>query len=192
MSAVNDKDREPLPNRPRNFFEKHPVVTQAIVALLAGFLGAIAGLGGAFMQANTSQQVAQAQLQDAAQKQARDQRDGTYREYLDAASSYRDAATTLFARTAPADVNGAATSFMTARTKFQKQANELFVYGSDDAWRAHQDIAATLPPALSDSALSFKANEVSDQATFVAAYNRFLAVRCREVAAQSRPGCVTG
>lgn len=168
------------------------MLTQSIVALAAGFLGASAGLGGAWLQANASQNVVQAQLQDAAQKQARDQKDGTYREYLNAASSYRNAATTLFARTAPADVNGAVTSFLAARTKFQTQTNEIYVYGSDAAWRAHQDIAATLPPALTDSALNFSVSDVSDEATFTAAYKEFLAVRCREVAAQSRPGCITG
>lgn len=58
---------------------------------------------------------------------------------------------------------------MTPRARFQEQTNEIYVYGSDDAWKAHQDVAKTLPPALSDSPLKFSALEVSDQATFTAA-----------------------
>ncbi|MDJ0458596.1 hypothetical protein PUN71_015435 [Arthrobacter sp. NQ7] len=176
----------------RNLFEKHPVITQGIVALAAGFIGASAGLLGAKLQADASEGVAQRQLQEAAQKQAREQRDVTYREYLDAANGYHVAATTLFARTAPQDVNAALTSFMTARSKFQTETNEVYVYGTDEAWRAHQRLASTLPPSLGDSSQKFSASDVSDEATFAAAYNGFLAVRCREVAAQSRPGCVSG
>ena len=171
------------------WIERHPVITGAVGALLAGAIGAGSAVLGATVSSNASLKIAQEQLQSSADQKARDQREVTYREYLDAANGYRTAATDLFANTAPPSVNQAVTSFMAARAKFQKQTNEVYVYGSDEAWKAHQTLANTLPPALSDSALNFTVSDVSDQATFTAAYKGFLAVRCQEVAAQARSGC---
>lgn len=171
------------------WIERHPVITGAVGALLAGAIGAGSAVIGATVSSNASLKIAQEQLQSTADQKARDQREVTYREYLDAANGYRTAATNLFANTAPSNVNEAATSFMAARAKFQKQTNEVYVYGSDEAWKAHQTLASTLPPALSDSTMKFTASAVSDQATFTAAYRGFLAVRCQEVAAQARSGC---
>lgn len=173
----------------KNWFERHPVVISTVGVLLAGAIGAGSAIIGANVSSDASLKIAQAQLQSVAEQQARDQREVTYREYLDAANGYRLAATTLFARKAPEHVNEAATSFMAARAKFQKQANEVYVYGTDEAWKAHETLANTLPPALSDSVLNFNVSDVSDQATFTAAYKGFLAVRCKEVAAQARSGC---
>lgn len=183
----------PTPKSPSRsmklWIEKHPAATAGVGALLAGVIGAGSAIIGATVSSNASLTIAQEQLQSAAEQKARDQREVTYREYLDAANGYRIAAADLFAKTAPEDVKGAFTSFMTTRAKFQKQANEVYVYGSDEAWKAHETLAKTLPPALSDSPLKFNVSDVSDQATFTAAYKGFLAVRCQEVAAKARSGC---
>ncbi|MFK0002671.1 hypothetical protein [Paenarthrobacter sp. NPDC090522] len=144
---------------------------------------------GATVSSNTSLDIARQQQSKADDQKAREQKETTYREYLDAAVGYRAAASDLFARTAPSDVSGAFSAFMTARSRFQKQANEVYVYGSDDAWKAHVDVAGTLPPALSDAPLNFKASDLSNETAFTAAYQEFLAVRCREVAAKARTGC---
>jgi hypothetical protein len=178
----------PSPSR-KLWVERHPALTATAGALLVGVISAGSALLGATVSSSTAQNIAQEQLQSAAEQKAREQREVTYREYLDAANGYRIAAADLFAKTAPEDVETAITSFMTTRARFQRQANEVYVYGSDEAWKAHETVAKTLPPALSDSPLNFNVSEVSDQATFTAAYTGFLAVRCQEVAAKARSGC---
>lgn len=172
------------------WIERHPVITGAVGALLAGAIGAGSAVIGATVSSDASLKIAQEQLQSAAQQKAREQREVTYREYLDAANEYHIVATNLYAKPAPNDVNAALTVFMSTRSKFQKHVNEVYVYGSDDAWAAHQTIAKALPPALGGpTGKHFNASQVSDEATFSAAYNGFLSVRCREVAAQARSGC---
>lgn len=165
------------------------MVTATAGALLVGVVSAGSALLGATVSSSTAQNIAQEQSQSVLEQKAREQREVTYREYLDAANGYRIAAADLFAKTAPQDIEAAITSFMTTRARFQKQTNEVYVYGSDQAWRAHETVAETLPPALSDSPLDFNVSELSDEATFVAAYRGFLAVRCQEVAARARSGC---
>lgn len=179
----------PESNSRRYWVEKHPVGAGVVGVLLAGILGAGSALWGAHVSSESSYRIAKEQLQHAADQKAKDQKEGTYRAYLEAANAYRNAAVDMFGGTAPTDVKAAWSSFMTARAKFQEQTNEIYVYGSDDAWNAHQRIARTLPPALGDSPLKFAASEVSNQATFTAAYNAFLRVRCEEVPAQTRSGC---
>lgn len=172
------------------WIERHPVITGAVGALLAGAIGAGSAVIGATVSSDSSLKIAQEQMQSAAQQKARDQREVTYREYLDAANGYHIAATNLFAKQAPDDVDAALKDFMLNRSNFQKHVNEVYVYGSDDAWVAHQAIAKTLPPALGGLVgKQFGPSQVSDEAIFSAAYNGFLSVRCREVAAQARSGC---
>ncbi|MFF2842522.1 hypothetical protein [Paenarthrobacter sp. NPDC057981] len=176
----------------RNWVERHPVGTGVLGVLLAGVLGAGSAVWGAQVSSEASYRIANAQLQVAAEQKAKDQKESTYRSYLDAANSYRNAAVDLFGGTAPADAKTAWSSFMTARAKFQEQTNEIYVYGSNDAWEAHLKVAKTLPPALGDASLSFSATDVSSQPAFTAAYRGFLEVRCREVPAQVRSGCASG
>lgn len=124
-------------------------------------------------------------------RRSQDQRDVAYKEYLNAANRYFYAWNSLATAKKPVLVDSAAeyvVEFMSARTAYQSQVNEVFVYGSDDAWSAHQDMARTLPRSVAGSQLPDPAT-VPDTKAFGAAFSAFLDVRCREVTALSRSSC---
>lgn len=69
--------------------------------------GADSAVWGAHVSSESSYRIAKEQLQDAANQKAKDQKESTYRTYLDAANAYRNVAVDLFGDTAPADVKAA-------------------------------------------------------------------------------------
>jgi hypothetical protein len=66
---------------------------------------------------------------------------------------------------------------------YARAANEVFVYGSDEAFNAERRIAQQLWPAADVSTQGL------DQAAFDRAYVAFQRVMCRELSADPRPGC---
>jgi hypothetical protein len=167
-----------------------------LVGLGVGLLTIAAGVYGSNVAAETSLRTTRMQIDAEAQQKQREQREQrelSYRAYLDSANEYWQAARAIFGRPAPEtpqEIQAALTKFVTARSKFQGQVNEISVYGSDEAWSAHQKVAATLPKSLGlPEGKNFSAEEVADEATFTTAYTNFLAVRCREVVQPSRRGC---
>jgi hypothetical protein len=79
--------------------------------------------------------------------------------------------------------------FIAARTAYQGQINEVYVYGSDKAWSGHQAVAKTLPPSLGGSELPNIGGRQPDQVAFPKAFSEFLDVRCTEVTALPRNNC---
>jgi len=164
---------------------ENPFITGLAIALIS----AGSAFGGSWLSSETSLKVANAQMEHASLQKAKEQRDSTYRAYLDAANEYRNAAVYMFGPTAPADPKAAFSRFMTARHDYQTQVNEVSVYGSREAWIAHKAVAATLPHSLGSSDLSFKATDVGDAKDFTSAYQEFLSVRCSEVTAVASGDC---
>ncbi|BCW58515.1 hypothetical protein [Arthrobacter sp. StoSoilB20] len=177
----------------KHWWERHPNLTSGLVGLGVGLLTITAGVYGSNTAAETSVKTTRMQIDAEAQQKQREQREHSYRAYLDSANEYWLAARAIFGKPAPEtsqEIQAAFTKFVTARSKFQGQVNEISVYGSDEAWSAHQKVAATLPKSLGlPEGKNFSAEEVADEATFTTAYTNFLAVRCREVVQPSRSGC---
>jgi hypothetical protein len=70
----------------------------------------------------------------------------------------------------------------TARFNFQGGINDVYVYGSRDAWSAAREVARALPSSSIGLSGTIRAQPVSVE-EFQAAYNRFLDVMCRELTA---------
>jgi hypothetical protein len=169
----------------------------AMVALLSGIAGSI--IGGAFAyNAATGTEVAhEAADKDAAQ---RSKRADVYLAYLDAANKYALASQALandVALIAKQDLSGnvgLANDFgpwKTARSNYQGEVNQVYVYGSDNAWQTLQAVAATLPAAVGPDDLSTFEQAINNYKwpAFNKAYGDFLAVFCREVPASPRGNC---
>jgi hypothetical protein len=158
-----------------------------IVGLLGGALGSYASLQGTEKQirAEADRQVLQAKGQRI--DEARKKRATVYAEYLDDANAYSvsvnaiiDDALSKSAKVPADDVN----KWMTARNKYQGGINQLYIYGSDAAWKAHELLASTMPSSLGKLTIA-----PIDQSKFLAAYRGFQQVMCREVPAEPRDDC---
>ena len=178
-------------------WERHPALTGAIVALLAAALSASVGFFGAYMGSNASVRVVEMQNEAEDKRRSQDQRDVVYRDYLQAANDYWLASISLLQQGSEprsTEATGALVSkFMTARAEYQGTINEITVHGSRDAWNAHENVAATLPPSLGTSpgTTPLTAQDVANESDFTRAYNAFLRVRCREAVPISIGGCAS-
>lgn len=188
---LSDYPKIAPPSPPKPWAERNPVFAGFLGVALGGLLSVASSFIAADMTSTAQLHAAQAQLTQEKELKTQEQRDTTYQAYLSAAGDYRAASTALFGRRAPKNVNEAVSSFAKARSKYQAQINEVYVYGSDEALRAHEKIARTMPPSLGDGDLNVKASDLSDEKTYMEAYNGFLKVRCKEVAATTRPGCAS-
>lgn len=160
-------------------------VVAAIVTLLAAMWGASIGADGA-LKATAMQN----QAEDV--RRSQDRRDVAYKDYLNAANRYFYAWDSLTSAPKPVPVDTVATKMaelLSARHEYQGQVNEVFVYGSDEAWAAHQNVSRTLPRAVAGSDIPDFTAGHPNNAAFGAAFNAFLDVRCREVTALSRSSC---
>lgn len=189
----DESESQNPPKESGRFRKAFRSLAKAQASIIGIVVGGVLGFAGSTMAANISAdaqvRVAKEQLDHAASLKTKEQRDETYRAYLSAVEEYRYATEAMFGKPAPTDVKAAYSRFITARSNFQGQINEVYVYGSDEALRAHLKIAKTLPRSLGQSDLSFKATDLSDEKTFIEAYNAFLKVRCLEVTATQRQGC---
>jgi len=66
-----------------------------------------------------------------------------------------------------------------ARFAYQGAVNDLYVYGSDAAWKAHAAIAALLPTSLRSQEPEIKPINL----------DAFEGIECREVPETPRSGC---
>lgn len=116
-----------------------------------------------------------------------------YAAYLDAANSYNNAALDQARAQAalPASrVQPQSAAFEHARHEFQGAINEVYVYGSEDAWEANLKVVKVLPVALGN--LPDRKIFGPDPVKFQTAYNQFLNVFCREAVAEPRKDCAGG
>lgn len=119
-------------------------------------------------------------------------RDVAYKDYLNAANRYFYAWNSLASAPKPVPVDTVATKMvelLNARYEYQGQVNEVFVYGSQEAWTAHEGVARTLPPSVAGSTLPDFTTAKPDPAAFGTAFDALLEVRCKEVTAALKKSC---
>ncbi|MEU4390163.1 hypothetical protein [Kribbella sp. NPDC023855] len=199
-------------------------LTIAIVAAVAGILGAWitanatksgadASLAGSRYGAESAQKTTQLQLAADQAKETRNQRAQVYAKYLTIVSKYYTGARLMreyagTKRGVPGCENGETPickqsletmvqteiAFLDSRVAYQAQIDQLTVYGSEEAMKAHQVLAAMLPPTLGPAPSQIELGTLSlpgatDPKKFAAAYGAFQKVFCREAAAQPRSSC---
>ena len=179
------------PRRPP-FIERHlsHLINTGIGVVAAG-VTLLAAMWGASIGADGALQAAAVQNQAEDVRRSQDRRDVAYKDYLNAANKYFYAWDSLASTPKPIPVDTVAAKMvelLDARHEYQGQINEVFVYGSDEAWSAHQNVARTLPPSTPGSDIPDFTGQPNN-AAFGAAFNAFLDVRCREVTALSRSSC---
>lgn len=148
----------------------------AAVSLASGLFG---GWAGSALTVNASEKA-----------EKRVQVGTVYAAYLDAANSYNNAALD-YARAQDAQpanqVQPPSPAFEHARYEYQGAINDVYVYGSEDAWKANLRFTKVLPVALGN----FPDRKIyaPNPTEFHMAYNQFLNVFCREAVAEPRKGC---
>jgi hypothetical protein len=168
----------------------------ATLAFIAGIGGSVIGGAYAYKSATSTETAQEAASRDAATQTRRGE---VYLAYLDAANTYALASQKLSddtkrigkGTTAQENYDNDYGPWQTARSSYQGEVNQVYVYGSDAAWAAHQKVAATLPLALGpDNVGEFtQALYGVKWQQFNAAYDNFLSVFCKEVPAEPRSGC---
>lgn len=169
-----------------------------VVTFLVGVLAAGSAILSGILSANATVEAATAREQIATQNARddarREQSLKVYSAYLDAANDYalrNGEMTTELERIRPFPENERVPNpqifgtWMTARANYQGATNNVFVYGSDEAWQIHGMVAGSLPPAIGSN-IQFGP---TDEANFRSAYQAFLSMMCREGNASPRPGC---
>lgn len=125
-------------------------------------------------------------------KETREKVSQVYADYLKAATTYRDrtfaAADAIASQQAahkPYRANSTALSeFNDARRAYQDRINQIAIYGSPEAWKAHELIASAMPPAL--GVVYVKRPSLG---AFSKGYREFVAVFCKEAGATPKQGC---
>jgi hypothetical protein len=127
-------------------------------------------------------------------QQAREKRAEVYFDYLKSADAYETDTANLLSSYAAGHKNknfqlpaNLIQKFDDDRSAYQNQVNDLYVFGSDQAWIAHQRLAATLPTSLSVEVAPLTIHY--DPLAFNNAYDGFLSVTCLEVSPEPRAGC---
>ncbi|MFC0623712.1 hypothetical protein [Kribbella deserti] len=157
------------------------------------FIGAGSALLGALVGALVSIQITGMQLEADRAQEAREKRAVVYADFLDAANSYQlEAGYTAKGlagvseadrRKLPSDAP-VLRNYLKARVRYQNAVIQVYVYGSEDAWRAAQQVGQTLPRATGGLEVP-----KMDVATFTRAYQNFLRIFCAEAPATPRPTC---
>jgi hypothetical protein len=174
------------------FVERHlSHLVTAGIGLIAAVVTLFAAMWGASIGAEAAVKAADMQNQAEDMRRSQDRRDVAYKDYLNAANRYFYAWDDLASTPKPVPVETVAAKMpelLKARYEYQGQINEVFVYGSGEAWSAHENVARTLPSAVAGSDIpDFRGQP--NNAAFGAAFNAFLEVRCREVTALPRSSC---
>lgn len=185
---------EPSASAPAAVASPHRSRFPVVAALIAAVIGGGAGVGGSYLGAHAAVQANDSLIRATQAQTTRDKRAAVYSAYLDAANNYADQDRRAFdlltnelkGVKAGTGVEGPPASFSAARFAYQGAINSLYVYGSDAAWTAHQEVAAVLPASLGGD--GFQVTRV-DSSAFESAYRGFLRVFCGEVPAVPRSGC---
>lgn len=178
------------PQKP-SFLERHLThLVTAGIGLVAAIVTLLAAMWGASIGAEAAVKAASMQNESEDVRRSQDRRDIAYKEYLNSANTYFIAWSAASSPTlAINDIPATLDKFRAARADYQSEINEVFVYGSDEAWSAHQGLARTLPKSLTGSELPNFYNNPPRSQEFNAAFNAFLNVRCREATALPRSSC---
>ncbi|UKA55161.1 hypothetical protein LFT45_04285 [Arthrobacter sp. FW305-BF8] len=179
-------------------------VTAISTVLVAGLTFA-SGYVGAQVGADTALQVSRNETEAENLRRSQEKRQTVYQGYLDAANEfsgathglsrvYNDSVKKLADGTIKANQNmphlvDAQNRFNTARSAYQDAINDVYIFGSDEAWKAHKELAALLPDSLHSTEVSFPPPAVPDSEAFIGAYRGFNEVVCVEVAPVPRSGC---
>lgn len=163
------------------FWSRHREIVTLLLTVAAAIAGA--GIGANAALGGVDKQIV---AQNAARSQ--DKRDVAYKAYLEAANQYFYAWDGFVSAEIPTAQAEAANRFQSARFEFRGQTNEVWVHGSDEAVRAINLVAQTMPNSLPSSDLPHL-DVLPDPVAFRDAYNDFLRIRCEEVAPVSRKGC---
>lgn len=171
--------------------------------LVVGVVAAAAAIVGGRIAADGALDAAVAQHREeaiAAQKlEVRVKRADVYAEYLASANSYFLATAEYYRYLASFnkgpiakgrsfkvrfDQNGVdlQARWLKQRARFQGSVNDVYVYGSDDAWRAQKTISEVLPPSVGAEVKTFEFSVRRDVGVdFDRGYHRFLRLVCIEV-----------
>ncbi|WP_150109941.1 hypothetical protein [Crystallibacter crystallopoietes] len=173
----------------------HPTGTALLVAALA-FAG---GLVGGFQAGSATTEAAEIETRAVQENEHREKRRQVYADYLSSANSYNSATGAFFralgripsdaeTEAAIAQIEDEVGAFEQARHDYQGKINDLYVYGSDEAWIAHTGLASTLPEALGN--VPNRQIDAVDEQAFGEAYQAFMGVFCREAVPEPRDGCL--
>jgi hypothetical protein len=163
--------------------------------IIVATIGVVAALAGAATGGATSYLVQRNQFTEDKASEARVKRAGVYAAYLRAANDGASEADGAYDRLAaqcrgPSRCSGVTLArgreLAKARVAYQGALNDVYVYGTDEAWRLTKRLSATMPPTLGFQTLQIKR---VNRAAFASAYSAFLARICDEVPARPRPGC---
>lgn len=179
-------------------------VTAISTVLVAG-LTLASGYIGAQVGANTALQVSRDETEAENLRRSQEKRQTVYQGYLEAANDfsaathslsrvYSDSVTKLAGGTIKANENmphlvQAQNTFNNARSAYQDAINDVYIFGSDEAWKAHKEMASVLPDSLYSTEVSFPPPTAPDSDSFISAYQGFNEVVCVEVAPVPRSGC---
>ncbi|WP_328988404.1 hypothetical protein OG394_19505 [Kribbella sp. NBC_01245] len=154
------------------------------------FISAGSALIGALVGALVSILAVTLQLDADRDQEARERRAVAYADFLEAANTYRNEAVHAKERIAASRQikltlnEPALRTYLTSRAHYQASLVQVFVYGSDEAWRRAVLVGQTLPPATG----VIESPNV-DPAAFSQAYQGFLLVFCAEALATPRSTC---
>jgi hypothetical protein len=205
-STDDDEKRSDPPGR-------SSIADRLLVPIFVAIVTAAAAIGGSFVGATKANDGnAAIQQQAIAEQRAKDDRDkkaDIYLHYLENANTYansvEDAYTCIYnyaiapepKGSAPQSCIDAINRLQTPRFDYQGSINELYIYGSDEANRAHRAVSATLPasvgyltvPGTGLPPLNEVFGQKFDRVAFGRAYSNFLKIVCMEVPARPRPNC---
>lgn len=188
------------------------VIVPVISALFSG-LAAVYGAQSGAAKANEGAIAVQRQIMN--EQRAREDRktkEEVYLKFLDNADTYNtdtnkatsclDGArkqarsTNSSESTAFLDCTAELNDLRSSRYAFQGSINEVYIYGSNEALLASQQVAYTLPASIGSSTIGGRGIPrigqlltERDQREFTRAYSDFLTVACNEVPARRRSNC---
>lgn len=168
----------------------------ASITAVATLLGATVGAQGAY-QAGLSQQNAAAKTER--DDVARSKRAEIYAAFLKAADEMYTLNNEFYTFNYLQEIKEIAKgsrfpkldTWNAANINFQVQANQIYVYGTDQAWEAALEIINILPPTVTGDLRLIgppKPKEING-GDFASAYSELLGTMCREASAQPRKGC---
>jgi hypothetical protein len=167
---------------------KGAVVTAGI-ALAGALVGAFAGQAGVRQTLNAAAEQQERQFEEARLTEASKERADVYAQLLAAANTFavQASAASTAAESSGTVESDVALLYQTARSAFQIALNDVYIYGSDDGYRAAVDLASTLPPSLGRLDGSFTISGVDDD--FAERYQAVLRISCRELPSTPRGNC---
>jgi hypothetical protein len=177
--------------------------TVAIVGIAATLIGSLVGsLVGAKISADATIGGVETQISASSDKERREKVSQVYSDYLKAVDAYVSA--TNFLRSPgilePVPIPTASGGvgirvqensydrYETARSNMQGRINDLYAFGTPEAWEVNLLLQATLPQLFAPGRTSIEALTYDTKA-YEAAYLKFTRIYCREVASDSKPHC---